>query len=851
MFAESIELKDRLVLHKPKLYTFEREKFYFFVDSEAPNWTALDANAARILNFIDGERCFGDIVRAYAQATGFDGARAWRDAHDVAWQMLDLGIAAPEALRRPAYPGRAHYLKPQALTDFWVHLLQTCNLSCTHCLVSSSPQGEKGLDTAFYLSVISQAYDSGARRFYFTGGEPFAREDIFDLAAYITKEKDCDLIVLTNATLFTGERLKKLKDLSRERVKFQVSLDGATPAINDAIRGPGVFARAAEGLKALGQLGFSTTLTAVATNANIRDLEHLPPLAKELGSQAIHLMWLHKRGRILGGDGEPSFPGNVALFNLALKAKDSAERLGLAFDNLDSLRSRINGRPGIKYDLGRQCWESLCLYMDGGVYPSAALAGHVPLRLGDARSETLRSLWLDSPVAQAFRAASLRDKPESRHPFRFFTGGGDIEHGYFFSANGKTGSLLGEDPYHELYVLLMKELMLDLAKKGESRVNPKTGFQSPQIYHAMGRGAVACSEDAGLWLSEGRLPEVKLTHSNCVLSFDVEKPYKIVRQFYGQAAIEPQKELCCPIKYDNEEISHIPQAVIDRFYGCGSPVILAGLKSGETMLDLGSGAGIDCFIAAKKAGAQGKVIGVDMTEQMLTVARESQKIVAQNLGFDVVEFRKGYLERIPAPDKSVDLVTSNCVINLSPNKQQVFDEIWRILKDHGRLVVADIVCERPVPLNLQAHRGLWGECISGSLSEREFLTTLEAAGFYGLAVLKKTFWKEVEGYKFYSLTVRGYKFEKRSGCSFVGQKAIYLGPFKAAMDDEGHLFPRAEAIEVCTDTAAKLKQAPYAGQFAILEPSREPLPLITIAAEPVLAGESSGCCAPGSGSECC
>ena len=127
--------------------------------------------------------------------------------------------------------------------------------------------------------------------------------------------------------------------------------------------------------------------------------------------------------------------------------------------------------------------------------------------------------------------------------------------------------------------------------------------------------------------------------------------------------------------------------------------------------------------------------------------------------------------------------------------------------------------------------------ISGALTEEAFLASLERAGFYGVAVLKKSFWREVEGCKFYSVTVRGYKFEKKSGCTYVGQYAVYLGPLKAAIDEEGHLFPRGTAIEVCTDTAAKLSRAPYAGSFAIGD-------------SPAGAREIvDGCCTPGG--ECC
>jgi ubiquinone/menaquinone biosynthesis C-methylase UbiE len=168
------------------------------------------------------------------------------------------------------------------------------------------------------------------------------------------------------------------------------------------------------------------------------------------------------------------------------------------------------------------------------------------------------------------------------------------------------------------------------------------------------------------------------------------------------------------------------------------------------------------------------------------------------------------------PHQSTDIVTSNCVINLSPDKPAVFRGIWRVLKDRGRAVIADIVAEHDVPPRMRADGQLWGECISGALSEDAFLAAFERAGFYGVSILEKTFWREVEGTRFYSVTVRGFKFEKKAGCRYVGQYAVYLGPMKAVVDEEGHLFPRGVPIEVCTDTAEKLGAAPYTASFSVV-----------------------------------
>jgi len=297
-----------------------------------------------------------------------------------------------------------------------------------------------------------------------------------------------------------------------------------------------------------------------------------------------------------------------------------------------------------------------------------------------------------------------------------------------------------------------------------------------------------------------------------------ENTREFVKEYYGKAAEEPRDNLCCPTSYPEEDTSHIPTEVIERFYGCGSPMSIAGISPGETVLDLGSGAGIDCFIAAKKTGSEGEIIGVDMTDEMLKIANTSKTEVARNLGFSNVEFRKGFLEEIPVDNKSVDLITSNCVINLSPDKRKVFSEMSRVLKDHGRIVVSDIVSEHEISEGLRGNEELLGECIAGALTEIQFLSYLEQTGFYGIEVLSKSYWKSVENMDFYSISVRGYKFGKTAGCVFIGQRAVYKGPYKYIIDEEGHVFPRNQTIEVCTDTAEKLRGAPYTGAFTIIEP---------------------------------
>jgi len=291
-----------------------------------------------------------------------------------------------------------------------------------------------------------------------------------------------------------------------------------------------------------------------------------------------------------------------------------------------------------------------------------------------------------------------------------------------------------------------------------------------------------------------------------------------VKSFYAEAAQRPQPELCCPTAYSGADTTHIPDEVLDVSYGCGSPVAISGLTEGETMLDLGAGAGIDCFIASKLTGPKGRVIGIDMTDEMLDKAEKNKAEVAKRLGYGNVEFKKGFLEDIPVAGESLDLVTSNCVINLTANKTPVFKEVYRILKDGGRFVISDIISEMPVPASMREDSTLWGECISGALTTEEFISLARDAGFYGISILTDTFYREAGGISFYSITFRAHKLSKGEKCLYLGHEATYMGPFESVSDDDGHEFPRGLAIEVCTDTARKLSLPPYREFFTITAP---------------------------------
>lgn len=182
---------------------------------------------------------------------------------------------------------------------------------------------------------------------------------------------------------------------------------------------------------------------------------------------------------------------------------------------------------------------------------------------------------------------------------------------------------------------------------------------------------------------------------------------------------------CCA---EVEAAAALPATVVS--YGCGDPVAFADLRAGETVLDLGSGAGRDCFLAAERVGPTGRVIGLDMTDEMLALAEENRR----KLGLENVEFRKGLIEAIPLPDASVDVILSNCVINLSPDKDAVFREAFRALRPGGRLRVADVVALRPFAAEEQANFELWAGCVSGALQRDDYERRLRVAGFEDVAI---------------------------------------------------------------------------------------------------------------------
>jgi len=329
-----------------------------------------------------------------------------------------------------------------------------------------------------------------------------------------------------------------------------------------------------------------------------------------------------------------------------------------------------------------------------------------------------------------------------------------------------------------------------------------------------------------------------------------------VRQRYSAASQAAEAELCCPVVYDTQFLEVLPQELIERDYGCGDPS--KHVSAGEVVLDLGSGGGKICFIASQVVGAKGRVIGVDMNDDMLALARKYQTEIGDRIGWQNVEFHKGRIQDLAldldrfesvlqnqpvssvdgwlelqrladqmrrdepmVADNSVDVVISNCVLNLvnPADRCQLFQEVFRVLRRGGRAVISDIVCDEPVPDRLKNDPKLWSGCISGAFLEYEMLEVFEKTGFYGVEILERQEepWATIEGIEFRSLTVRAFK-GKDGPCMDHHQAVIYQGPWKSVTDDDGHVLLRGVRTGVCEKTFDIYTKAPYAEQVIAIPP---------------------------------
>lgn len=696
-------MKDIFLKHWRRV---EFEGHAIYVNPEAPDWFVPNELGDRLLRDLNRGTNVGPEERLF----------------------LDR-IAAMESRVIP-YEGRDRGQETGKLKEIWLHLTNRCNMACNHCMFFSSPDSQRELSVDDTLPVIGEALGAGVELFYFTGGEPFIAESFYPALEEIFSREHTHAVVLTNLTLIRREA-EKLAGFPKDRLHFQVSIDGMGE-IHDKLRGSGTFNTLNGNIDFLVESGFPCTLAMTVTNENIGQMTALVDYASEKRVSNIHFMWLFKQGPESEGLFVP--PGEI--FPHLTAAAERAEQKGVKIDNIEILRSQVFSCPGTRYDLSNAGWRSLAVGPEGNIYPSPALIFNDAMKAGHI-SDGLTEVWKNGESLTGIRRASLvQDETYNTNIFKYIIGGGDMDHSIIHS-----GSPVGGDPYVELYNNIVQWLIVRESGHG-------TVESYPALRLRMGEVLGECPVETG---------DFFFTHSNCVLSLPGHDVHSLVNAFYTGAAETPGEEILNPVCYPENLMAHIPEDLRFRNYGCGSPVVEAELHTGETVVDLGSGRGIECFIAARKVGPAGKVYGIDMGDRMLELANRANETIARRLGYKNVEFKKAFLEELPLEGNGVDVVISNCVINLSPNKRRVFSEIMRVLKPGGRLVISDVTYEEDIPLEIKYNEKLRGECLGGALRYGHLMGLLEDMGFASIVLLKGYHYRKAGDFDFYSITYEAFK----------------------------------------------------------------------------------------------
>jgi len=767
------------ILYSPLYIQKRKNNIYLLIDPQLPNWISINRTGAEIIKLCNGKNTTSDIQNAICKKYGIIDGNAGEVHRKISDFLNAVGLlefVSNVPFVRPHYAGRGKAIRPYKLDELWIYNTMACNLRCKHCLVSAGRGFKDELTTGEIKRLVDEAIDLGVKRFYITGGEPFIKEDIFEIINYITKEKRRDLIILTNATLFDDKKIAALEKVKTPKLILQVSLEGPNAQIHDKLRGKGSFDKTVEGIKKLKGIGITPIISTAINKYNEKYIADTSRFLSKIGVKEHSILWMHTRGRGANNLNELFVPSERIATIMSGMRKVYKEQ-EIIVDNIESLKARVRTKRGRKYDLCNNCYEKVCVNSDGHVYPCASLNGDKHFDAGSIRERSLKDIWLDSEVMKRCRDNSVEEKSGCKDCYlKFFCGGGCQSHSYFASEvdRGK-GSIRAQDPYCSTYKTLFEDILWELASEGVYSTQKEKGYVAPLVYNAMDPTLPKYLSPSTRSIDDSI--EVGTYHCSCVLSVDVEddeevcKPEikghitKTVKKKFSKAAKLPVVDYYCPTGYDPKDLAHIPDEVLEVSYGCGNPAALADIKEGETIVDLGSGAGIDCFIAAKKLGRKGKVIGIDMTDEMVEKATRSAEKVAKVLGYNVVEFRKGNIMELPVEDNSVDLVISNCVINLTEDKTKVLDEIYRILKPGGRFIISDIVSDKPIPGYMKRDKELWNACLSGALTDKRFKEAAEEAGFPDTNLTKNYVYKKVEYITFYSVTLKGTKPQKTiCGC---------------------------------------------------------------------------------------
>ena len=502
-------LQQGSVLYSPALVQHERDGVCLLIDPASPNWASANKLGSAIVRSCDAKHTLREVTERASLEYGLpEHCRV-----SFIEQAAQAGLVTESPDVSPAYGGRASVIAPSTLEELWIYTNNSCPLRCRHCLVDGGEESASVMSADEIKKLVDDAISLGVRRIYFTGGEPFLRKDILELAGYVAARTQ--LVILTSGVLITDELAAKLCLLSHGNLMIQVSLEGPDAETSDAIRGAGSFARAVRGIKSLINAGIVPVVTTTLTRLNYLETPETTRFLASLGVKDHHILWLHQCGRMRTSETELILSGEEIARTMEL-LREAASEAGIVVDNLESLAARIKGR-GHKNDLCNSCYGVLAVGTEGHVYPCASLVGTPEFDCGSVKDAGLKNIWLGSPKTNWVRSNSVQKKSGCSSCYlKFFCGGGCFAQSYFsYEVTTGTGCIMAPDPYCEVYRSQLVEAMWQSAMPSES---DKTE-DLPLLYRAMDPRLPGCA--GGNYTTLNAAHDVGTYHCSCVLAMDV------------------------------------------------------------------------------------------------------------------------------------------------------------------------------------------------------------------------------------------------------------------------------------------------------------------------------------------
>ncbi|MBI4216632.1 MAG: radical SAM protein [Chloroflexi bacterium] len=496
------------VLYSPPAVQLRRGEVYLLIDPEAPNWVSVDATGARALRLCDGRRTFSEVLSSLGYGVDSQGLAAFLG------RAAEVGFVANAPNLSPAYRGRGAAIGPQRLEELWIYTNNSCNLSCAHCLVSGG-EWLPGQPTATEIrGWVEEALRLGAQRLYFTGGEPFLRQDIFDLIDYAMKR--CELVILSNGTLLDEEAVARLAPYAGRPLLLQISLEAPEAVPHDALRGTGSFQKTVAALKRLLSAGLEPTVTTTLTALNASRVVDTSRFLAGLGIKNHHILWLHGRGRLRRNRERLAVSGE-RVQEIMAELREACAHLPITVDNFASLKVRARGKRGYKHDLCNACYSLLSIGPDGHVYPCASLTGAPQFDGGDVRARPLGEIWREASSFQWVRENSVQKRVGCSACFlKYICGGGCFCQAYYdYEMSTGEGCLMAPDPYCGVYKSQLVEMMWAEALPQEAPVTP-----GPHLYQAMASELPSCALSSTKTLDAAF--QVGTYHCSCVLALEAK-----------------------------------------------------------------------------------------------------------------------------------------------------------------------------------------------------------------------------------------------------------------------------------------------------------------------------------------